>query len=126
MRKDITDLKKLIIEGIKNEGISVKNEENVQILNRIYSDVKEEKKESLSIQVNENPELKETALILNPREESYNLHVEVEESLSIEEKEKELISKALTKYKGRRKQAAGELGISERTLYRKIKEYDLK
>ena len=67
-----------------------------------------------------------TALILNPREESYNLHVEVEESLSIEEKEKELISKALTKYKGRRKQAAGELGISERTLYRKIKEYDLK
>ena len=126
MRKDITDLKKLVIEGIKNEGISVKNEENVQILNRIYSDVKEEKNESLPIQVNENRELKERALILNPREESYNLHVEVEESLSIEEKEKELISKALTKYKGRRKQAAGELGISERTLYRKIKEYDLK
>ncbi len=50
---------------------------------------------------------------------------EVEESLSIEEKEKELIKKALEKYKGRRKNAAAELGISERTLYRKIKEYEL-
>lgn len=49
----------------------------------------------------------------------------VEESLSIEEKEKELIQKALEKYHGRRKNAAQELGISERTLYRKIKEYDL-
>ena len=49
----------------------------------------------------------------------------VEESLSIEEKEKELIIKALEKHKGRRKNAAQELGISERTLYRKIKEYDL-
>lgn len=49
----------------------------------------------------------------------------VEESLSIEEKEKELIQKALEKYNGRRKNAARELGISERTLYRKIKEYDL-
>jgi transcriptional regulator with PAS, ATPase and Fis domain len=49
----------------------------------------------------------------------------VEESLSIEEKERELITKALEKHKGRRKNAAQELGISERTLYRKIKEYDL-
>lgn len=49
----------------------------------------------------------------------------VEESLSLEEKEKELIKKALEKHRGRRKNAAQELGISERTLYRKIKEYDL-
>ena len=49
----------------------------------------------------------------------------VEESLSIEEKEKELITKALAKHRGRRKNAAQELGISERTLYRKIKEYEL-
>ena len=49
----------------------------------------------------------------------------MEESLSIEEKERELITKALEKHKGRRKNAAKELGISERTLYRKIKEYDL-
>jgi len=49
----------------------------------------------------------------------------VEESLSLEEREKELIIKALEKYRGRRKNAATELGISERTLYRKIKEYEI-
>jgi transcriptional regulator with PAS, ATPase and Fis domain len=52
-------------------------------------------------------------------------HEEFEESLSIADKEKELISKALEKYRGKRRAAAKELGISERTLYRKIKEYDL-
>jgi transcriptional regulator with PAS, ATPase and Fis domain len=53
-------------------------------------------------------------------------HEVVEESLSLEEKEKELISKALIKHRGRRKGAAHELGISERTLYRKIKDYGIK
>lgn len=52
-------------------------------------------------------------------------HEEVEESLSLEEKEKELIKKALLKHRNRRRAAAEELGISERTLYRKIKEYDI-
>ena len=50
---------------------------------------------------------------------------EVEESLSLEEKEKEMIRKALAKHRNKRKNAAAELGISERTLYRKIKEYDI-
>jgi DNA-binding NtrC family response regulator len=52
-------------------------------------------------------------------------HVEVEESLNIVEKEKELIIKALKKHKGKRRDAALDLGISERTLYRKLKEYDI-
>jgi DNA-binding NtrC family response regulator len=52
-------------------------------------------------------------------------HYEVEESLNIMDKEKELILKALKKHKGRRKDASTDLGISERTLYRKIKEYDI-
>jgi transcriptional regulator with PAS, ATPase and Fis domain len=52
-------------------------------------------------------------------------HTEVEEVLSLEEKEKEMIRKALQKHRNRRKNAAQELGISERTLYRKIKEYDI-
>ncbi|WP_292974060.1 helix-turn-helix domain-containing protein, partial [Mucilaginibacter sp.] len=52
-------------------------------------------------------------------------HEEVEESLSLVEKESDLIRKALKKHKGKRKLAANELGISERTLYRKIKELDL-
>ena len=52
-------------------------------------------------------------------------HTEVEETLSLEEKEKELIQKALVKHRNKRKTAAQELGISERTLYRKIKEYGI-
>ena len=53
------------------------------------------------------------------------LHEEVEETLNIMDKEKELIIKALKKHKGKRKDAASDLGISERTLYRKLKEYDI-
>ena len=52
-------------------------------------------------------------------------HVEVEESLNIMDKEKELIIKALKKHRGKRKDASSDLGISERTLYRKLKEYDV-
>ena len=52
-------------------------------------------------------------------------HVEVEESLNIMDKEKELIIKALKKHRSKRKDAALDLGISERTLYRKLKEYDI-
>jgi transcriptional regulator of acetoin/glycerol metabolism len=51
--------------------------------------------------------------------------IEVDESLNIIDKEKELILKALKKHKGKRKDAAIDLGISERTLYRKLKEYDI-
>ena len=51
--------------------------------------------------------------------------IEEEENLSLQEKELELIKKSLEKYKGKRKDAADELGISERTLYRKIKQYNL-
>jgi len=57
--------------------------------------------------------------------QSFEEHVEVEESLSLIDQEKELILKALKKHGNRRKKAADELGISERTLYRKIKEYDI-
>ena len=57
--------------------------------------------------------------------DSFEVHQEVEESLSLEDREKELIKKALEKHRGKRKYAASELGISERTLYRKIKEYNL-
>jgi len=61
----------------------------------------------------------------HPAEDDFETHEEVEESLSLEDREKELIKKALEKHRGKRKYAAEELGISERTLYRKIKEYDL-
>jgi transcriptional regulator with PAS, ATPase and Fis domain len=68
-----------------------------------------------------------TMSIQMPRsEEPHDVeHTEVHESLSLQDKEKELIKKALSRHRNRRKAAAQELGISERTLYRKIKEYDL-
>ncbi|MFY8005231.1 MAG: helix-turn-helix domain-containing protein, partial [Chitinophagaceae bacterium] len=59
------------------------------------------------------------------RDEDIQQHEEVEESLNIMDKEKELIIKALKKHRGKRKDAAIDLGISERTLYRKLKEYDI-
>jgi transcriptional regulator with PAS, ATPase and Fis domain len=63
--------------------------------------------------------------IHRPGEQPYEEHEEVEESLSLEDREIELIKKALEKHRGKRKAAAQELGISERTLYRKIKEHNL-
>jgi DNA-binding NtrC family response regulator len=66
-------------------------------------------------------------IIVKSQEHTSHQHevVDIEEPLSLEEHEKELIKKALEKYKGKRKPAAKELGISERTLYRKIKDYNL-
>ena len=63
-------------------------------------------------------------MLLQHDNEIHN-HEEVEESLNIMDKEKELIIKALKKHRGKRKDAASDLGISERTLYRKLKEYDI-
>ena len=66
------------------------------------------------------------AQLSNPsNQDEYEEHIELEESLSLEDREKELIQKALEKHRGKRKYAALELGISERTLYRKIKEFQL-
>ena len=64
-------------------------------------------------------------VLVQPMSTAVDHHDEVEESLSLTDKEKELIIKSLKKHKGRRRDAAQELGISERTLYRKIKEYDI-
>jgi DNA-binding NtrC family response regulator len=64
-------------------------------------------------------------MYINQNGNDIHQHEEVEESLSIMEKEKELIIKALKKHKGKRRDASLDLGISERTLYRKLKEYDI-
>jgi len=66
-------------------------------------------------------------LASQPQEDRYHFaeEIEEEETLSLQEKEIELIKKSLERNKGKRKAAASELGISERTLYRKIKQYDL-
>lgn len=121
MKKDMVEMKKLILDLLQNEEGHF-SEDNAQLISKLYQDVKQPSTSlNPSIQpVVQNPTTPE------PYYPPLTEHEEIEEeSLSLEEREKELIIKALEKYRGRRKQAALELGISERTLYRKIKEYDI-
>ncbi len=122
MKKDLNELKKLVVEVIhKNDGIDLNSDQSA-VIKRMYNDVQSNGSSNLlppahTTSNNDNIE--------NDSEEFY-VHEEVVESLSLEDQEKELIQKALDKHRGKRKYASQELGISERTLYRKIKEYNLK
>ena len=123
MKKDLSDLKKLVIELVHQNGDFSLSNDQTAIVNRLYKEV--------------NPNFGQSRILPSPTEgsvnefqatpetEDFETHEEVEESLSLEDREKELIQKALEKHRGKRKYAAAELGISERTLYRKIKEYNL-
>lgn len=120
MKKDLTDLKKLVVEIIANNGQVNLSSDQESMINRFYDDVEPGSHKMLPAAAPV-----DNVNIIHPNDESFEDHEEVEESLSLEDREKELIKKALQKHKGRRKHAATELGISERTLYRKIKEYNL-
>ena len=122
MKKDLNELKKLVIDlASKDDDVELDNDQ-VKLLNRYYEDVQPSSSQGKYL-----PPSSEDSYSYTPKEQSeaFETHEEVEESLSLEEREKELIKKALEKHKGKRKYAAAELGISERTLYRKIKEYNL-
>ncbi len=117
MKRDMTDLKKLVLDMIENREMPISGD-NARIIRNLYDD----DRSTTPAEVNTNP-----IHIPNiDRENIQDTEEFVEESLSLEDKEIELIKKALEKHKGKRKHAAQELGISERTLYRKIKEYDIK
>jgi DNA-binding NtrC family response regulator len=119
MKKDLTELKKLVVDIISKGGEISLTDGQTAIVNRMYSDV-----ESNRIAVARS--LPESGKNIDIEDRgNFEVHQEVEESLSLEDREKELIKKALDKHRGKRKYAASELGISERTLYRKIKEYNL-
>jgi transcriptional regulator with PAS, ATPase and Fis domain len=90
----------------------------------MYSDINNTQPTTSFILPSANPTVEKHTAIENDTEE-FEAIEEVKESLSLEDQEKELIQKALEKHRGKRKYAAAELGISERTLYRKIKEFDL-
>lgn len=126
MKKDLSELKKIVIDIARGGEIDLNNDQT-EIINRMYQE--------MNTGVNTS---QHTTRILPPAIEApkndfpienehteYEVHEEIEESLSLEDREKELIQKALEKHRGKRKYAAAELGISERTLYRKIKEYNL-
>lgn len=118
MRNDINDLKKLTLDLMKTGNIEEVQEENHRLLEKIYNDKDLEK---LDIEVLNVPQQ------TNSTENNYDFieTIEEDESLSLHDKEIEMIKKSLEKNNNKRKLAAKELGISERTLYRKIKQYDL-
>jgi len=121
MKNDISDLKKVLFQIVKTDNGSAQNSELVKEFAAQYVN---ENNHPLSIIQKENVE---AANVSNAVYVNNNIkeHEEVEESLSLNDKEQELIKKALVKHKGKRKDAALDLGISERTLYRKIKEYKI-
>jgi len=120
MKKDVTELKKMFVEIAQNP--SMVSQQHAAYLN----DLKELKPADTIYQPPAIATSQPVVLHNNVNgHEDIHHHEEVEESLNIMDKEKELIVKALKKHKGKRKDAASDLGISERTLYRKLKEYDI-
>lgn len=127
MKSDLNDLKKLTLELMKN-GAKVQDI-NPSLINKIYGQNEEnvlfEKQQKVQVVPN-NYALQEEEFEDDEDAAYFDAEaVEEIETLSLEAKEIELIKKALERNKGKRKNAADELGISERTLYRKIKQYDL-
>lgn len=124
MKKDLGEVKKMVVNLIKNGTEDLTREDRNEMIAKLYADIPTHSPTLLT----EPYSFESTPTSREPEnfESSFEEHIEVEESLSIEDREKELIQKALEKHRGKRKHAASDLGISERTLYRKIKEYDLK
>lgn len=120
MRNDINDLKKLTLELMQSNDTSKVKEENKHLIQKIYSGEAKKHKEENKVEV---------VRISDDDDLSHNFEyaetIDEDESLLLEDKEIELIKKSLERNNGKRKLAARELGISERTLYRKIKQYNL-
>ena len=116
MKKDVNELKKMFFEIIQNPSLASQHPSFVNDLKELHQ---QDNIQQGVIQQAPSP------VLIHHNDEIHH-HEEVEESLNIMDKEKELIEKALKKHRGKRKDASSDLGISERTLYRKLKEYDIK
>lgn len=123
MKRDMVELKKLVAEIIQNGG-SASNISNPQLISQLYEDIKLPAQETQHTLTIHQPANNNSSGNKNDFDVTQDAE-EVEESLSLIDKESDMIKKALKKHKGKRKLAAQELGISERTLYRKIKELNL-
>jgi len=121
MKSDMNDLKKLVFDLLRRGDIDVAfHETNSRTIKNLFREAKEE--------TNPHNEPESPTVDFSSHKTIDNIQDTeeiIEESLSLSDKEVEMIKKALEKYNGKRKMAAGELGISERTLYRKIKEYGI-
>jgi len=121
MKSDMNDLKKLVLDLIQHGEIDIPlHESDSRTIKNLFKEVREQpdNHESNESQSGDFQSHK----TINNIQDTEEI---IEESLSLSDKEVEMIKKALGKYNGKRKMAAGELGISERTLYRKIKEYGI-
>jgi transcriptional regulator with PAS, ATPase and Fis domain len=138
MRSDLNDLKKLTMELMQNGNTTKVQETNQGLIQRIYGQEENHREfEELprrEVYAPQKPNRPEPAVVEQHHNDDddddddnylFAEAVEEEETLRLDEREIELIKKALDRNKGKRKAAADELGISERTLYRKIKQYDL-
>ena len=124
MKGDLNDLKKLTLELMQTSNISEFKKNNEQLINKVYQNENYSSEKNIEIVNVENNKSTEENKDFEDKFD-YIQEVKAIESLSIQEKELELIKKSLEKHAGKRKLAAEELGISERTLYRKIKQFDL-
>ncbi|MFT3822716.1 MAG: sigma-54 dependent transcriptional regulator [Chitinophagaceae bacterium] len=128
MKRDVTELKKMFVEILQNPGTAVQNQAYLNELKELKTGgaLKEQSLPTPALMQPVVTGAAQQPVVFHHQEDDIHHHEEVEESLNIMDKEKELIEKALRKHKGKRKDAALDLGISERTLYRKLKEYDIK
>ncbi len=130
MKSDLNDLKKLTMELMKSGDVSDVQKDNEHLIQKIYGNDNDEDFENTVedlevLSIPEHSEVNES--VSTDIDDKYHFaeEIEEEETLSLQDKELELIKKSLERHNGKRKLAAAELGISERTLYRKIKQYDL-
>ncbi len=120
MKNDMNDLKKLVFSLLRRGEINVDfDEANTQVIKNLFREAGESIDSGITTEKEPDIELRKEHDDIQDTEEI------IEESLSLADKEVEMIKKALEKFNGKRKLAANELGISERTLYRKIKEYGI-
>ena len=120
MKSDLNDLKQLTLELMNSSSTDKVRTENEGLIQKIYGNEQDQTERLLPSANEPKPYTPKTEDKFEYAEE-----IEEEETLSLIEKELELIKKALERNHGKRKAAANELGISERTLYRKIKQFDL-
>tara|TARA_B100001559_G_scaffold4643_1_gene3952 strand:- start:1517 stop:2767 length:1251 start_codon:yes stop_codon:yes gene_type:complete len=120
MKSDLNDLKKLTLELMQDGDSTKTKEKNQSLIQKIYN--KSENSENIK---DETLEIKKEKISNKKDKYDYAETIIEEEPLSLLDKEIEMIKQALERSEGKRKKAADELGISERTLYRKIKQYDL-
>jgi len=126
MKADLNDLKKLTMKLMKSGNVHEVEKDNEHLIQKIYGDKEESAyNEPENLEVIAIPEHNVSDNNINQDKYYFAEEIEEEETLSLHDKELELIKKSLERHHGKRKLAAAELGISERTLYRKIKQYDL-